>query len=136
MPGQRVCKDCGVVTKRGLNYPGPRCRSHHLLVTKQRKAVKHEAHVQKTFSLRPGEYTKLLEAQGGRCAALGCRARGLARRLATDHDHKLEGRASIRGLLCSNHNHQLFGRFGDDPEFYDWAAAYLRTMPAQKVLEA
>lgn len=78
------------------------------------------------YSLMPEQFAALLVAQDGRCAV--CRAPG---DLHVDHDHGCcpESLRScgkcVRGLLCSNCNNGL-GRFGDDPDRLDKAAAYLR----------
>lgn len=53
--------------------------------------------------LAPGEYERMLEAQGGGCAI--CGSPGKTRRLHVDHDHRT-GR--IRGLLCHVHNRRLW----------------------------
>lgn len=127
------CIDCQPGTSRPIKGL-KRCASHLRAEKARRSEVAHEKRVQSVYGLKPGDYKKLYEAQGGKCAAHGCRARGLSRRLATDHDHALSGRASVRGLLCVRHNHQLFGVFGDDPEFYLWAYDYLRRPPAQEIL--
>lgn len=78
------------------------------------------------------EYDRMLEAQGGVCAICskgqtaprkgrGKAVRRAAPRLAVDHDH-LSGR--VRGLLCSNCNHRLIGRW-KDPAVLRAAADYL-----------
>lgn len=105
-----------------------------LMVKREQREVQHERRVEQLYGLRPGEYQRLYEAQGGHCAV--CPARGVSRRLAVDHDHKLgmHNRAAVRGLLCRTHNKQ-FGYAHDDPAFFDRCADYLRNPPAREVLK-
>lgn len=62
----------------------------------------------------------MAEVQGGLCAI--CHEPPLNRRLAVDHDHET---GAVRGLLCTACNTTL-GRFNDDPNRFEAAAAYLR----------
>jgi hypothetical protein len=104
------------------------------------RAARHEAYVGKVYGLAPGEYARLLELQGGRCAIPGCRANGTRKRLAVDHDHDLARqhdhpddqacRDCVRGLLCSPHNYDLLGRFAGDLHA---ALAYLDAPPARRL---
>lgn len=112
------------------------CATCQRAVKKERAKAQHEKHVQKTYDLSPGEYDALYEYQGGKCA-LCPNARGISKRLAVDHDHKLEEfmRGSIRGLLCTFCNHELLGRLGDDPRTYEAIAEYLRNPPAQRMFK-
>lgn len=67
------------------------------------------------------EYDRMSAEQGGVCAICN----GLPTRttyLHVDHDHVT---LRIRGLLCDSCNLAL-GKFKDDPEILDRAAAYLR----------
>lgn len=121
------------VPSRAAPHPGPRCATHWRAEKKRRSAASHESRVTDVYGLLPGDYERLYAAQGGRCAIHGCRARGISRRLSVDHDHKLEGRASVRGLLCSDHNSWI-GRAADDPEVFLALAEYLKNPPAVKVL--
>lgn len=136
--GIKICRDCvaeGIKTVRPAPYPGPRCASHDRAVKKARSKATHARRVADVYGLLPGDYEALLEAQGGTCAILHCRAAGGTRRLAVEHDHKLEylGREAVRGLACAVHN-EWIGRAGDDPEVFESIAAYLRNPPARKVL--
>lgn len=136
IPVPPMCKDCraeGVVSFRPTPHPGPRCVTHWRAEKKRRSAVAHEARSIGVYGLLPGDYEALYAAQGGRCAIHGCRAAGGTRRLAVEHDHKLEGRESVRGLVCAVHN-EWIGRAGDDPEVFDSLAEYLRNPPARRVL--
>lgn len=93
---------------------------------KARKEATHDKRTQRVYGLAPGEYQRLYEAQGGRCAILRCRATGTGRRkLAVDHDHKT---GKVRGLICSTHN-QMFADNGDDPEVFQSMANYLKSPP-------
>ena len=84
----------------------------------------------KIYGITMEEYEAIKEAQGGFCF-LCRRARGATTPLQVDHDHALEGRESVRGLLCGRCNNRL-----------GWAEArlpilleYLRNPPARKVLK-
>lgn len=135
------CKDCvaeQVATIRPAPFPGPRCTTHHRRVLKARSRVAHDRRVARTYGLKPGGYELLYVAQGGRCAAEGCRATGKAKRLAVDHDHSCcPGPVScgrcVRGLLCSTHNQQV-GQNRDNPVTFASLAEYLRNPPARRVL--
>lgn len=85
--------------------------------------------IEATYGITADEYQSLYEFQGGRCAI--CRiASGKARRLAVDHDHSLEGRESVRGLLCGPCNFDLLGRH--DKDSLERAIDYLDNPPARK----
>lgn len=136
------CTDCEPGSTRATPYPGPRCTSHHRARLKTRSATSHERAVQARYGLEPGDYQRLYQAQGGRCAANGCRATGASRRLAVDHDHNCPAghprnigcRLCVRGLLCSIHNKQL-GQNRDNPETFRSLAEYLEAPPARMVLQ-
>lgn len=87
--------------------------------------------VQRTYGLEPGDYDRLLAAQGGKCAVLGCRATGRTKRLAVDHNHKT---GEVRGILCGVHN-QLIGYNQDNPDAFRSLADYLENPPARAVLD-
>lgn len=84
----------------------------------QREKRKHRTVAK--YGITLNDYQQLLAEQGGGCAICGESEEGKA--LAVDHCHKS---GCIRGLLCQNCNNGL-GRFGDDPNLLDRAAAYVR----------
>lgn len=108
-------------------------------VKKERTAATHDAYVVKTYGLKPGDYQRLYEAQGGKCGFCG-RATGQRKRLAVDHDHKCcptlpACGKCVRGLACQTCNKIGFGRIArDDPAVLDRGAAYLRHWPSMGVL--
>ncbi|MGW0939070.1 endonuclease VII domain-containing protein [Streptomyces sp. NPDC002666] len=114
---------------RPAPHPGPRCATHWRAEKKRRKAAAHEASVQRTYGLKPGQYEQLYEAQGGTCA-ICTRATGATRRLSVDHNHKTD---EVRGLLCRPCNDML-GHARDDWAFFGRAARYLTNPPAREVL--
>lgn len=81
----------------------------------------------KQYSLTLEIYEAILDTQGGGCAI--CKATEVT--ICVDHDHACcparfySCGKCIRGLLCNNCNNGL-GRFDDDPERLEQAAAYLR----------
>lgn len=97
----------GIQTLRPTPHPGPRCVTHHRQAVKARKASRHEAHVQATYGLEPGEYKKLYDFQDG-CCYICRRARGISKNLAVDHDH-ISGLP--RGLCCTTCNRVLLGQY-------------------------
>lgn len=141
---ERRCVDCeaqGVETKRPAPYGGPRsarCATHHRELKKRRSARAHELRVENSFGITAAEYQEIYVAQGGVCFV--CRkARGIAKRLAVDHDHdrcgdhdpKVGCRDCVRALLCGPCN-QMLGRC--DIEAFERAIVVLADAPAQKVL--
>ena len=131
---RRLCARCGnpLSAERASKKYCYRCE---ITVRREQKEAAHDKRVEKLYGLKPGEYRKLLSAQGGRCAIYKCKARGVTLALAVDHDHKLglQNRDAVRGLLCKRHNREI-GYAGDDPLVFDSLAAYLRNPPAHEVL--
>lgn len=84
------------------------------------------------FGLTPGEYTSLLDAQGGRCFICG---KAGTERLRIDHDHDMPvGREAVRGLLCNTCNYQRLPLFDESEVMLLRAVQYLREPPAEAVL--
>lgn len=142
MTKPRRCVDCDPDARwpRPAPHPGPRCATHHRAVLKVRKARAHEAYVQATYGLRPGDYDRLYIGQGRRCWICQ-RATGATRRLSVDHDHKAgcghdPGKACrrcVRGLLCRRCN-DLLGHVRDDTDTLYRALWYLSNPPARVIL--
>lgn len=88
-------------------------------------------HELKPYRITPNEYDAILDAQGGGCAICTKVPKRGEPRLAVDHRH-CDG--LDRGLLCHRCNYQLLGQWGEDPEFYERAAEYLRRPPAVRVI--
>ncbi|MEU3599630.1 endonuclease VII domain-containing protein [Streptomyces sp. NPDC006798] len=110
-------------------FTGPRGRICLPCQKKARSQSAHAARVQSTYGLGPGEYERLLSAQGGVCAV--CR-QSRARRLDVDHCHRT---GIVRGLCCARCNRQLLARgLRDDPVIARAAAAYLENPPAVQIL--
>lgn len=127
-----ACKDCGSTT-RPLPYPGPRCATCNRERKKEVSARNHAKHVEGTYGISGDDYWALLEFQGGKCAICQ-KATGAARRLAVDHDHALEGRESVRGILCSPCNKDVIGRL--DQAGLQRAIKYLDDPPARRFFGA
>lgn len=135
------CKDCKAEReRRGEPEPpksklrriqkdsGGRCASHFLQVRRERKGSAHERRVVKTYGLELGQYNQIYVHQGQVCAICQ-RARGIAKNLAVDHDHK---NGLVRGLLCSRCN-QLLGHLRDDWQAAQRIVNYLLRPPAQQL---
>ncbi len=133
----RTCTGCGNDLSPARIAAGKKtCYYCEIRLKREAKQRAHDRRVEQLYGLRLGEYKKLYEAQGGRCAVKGCHARGVTKNLAVDHDHAigLHDRRAVRGLLCSKHNEWL-GQAADDPEVFESVAAYLRDPPARRVLD-
>lgn len=115
--GKRWCSGCQTMVP--LFY----CRGSRCVACESKAA--HENRVTDQYGLEPGQYDRILEAQGRRCAI--CRGRPISVRLAVDHDHS---HGSVRGLLCSRCNHELLGAAHDSPRLLLRALAYLLAPPA------
>lgn len=126
---RRVCARCK--QNRALRFFKPRGRVCLPCQRGSRKTSGHERRVQRTYGLLPGEYEVLNAAQEGLCAI--CR-QPRNYRLNVDHDHKLLGRESVRGLLCRRCN-KLLAIVGDSSFILDNAANYLERPPARRLLE-
>ena len=75
-------------------------------------------------NLTPEVWNSMFEAQGRRCANLGCRSESPNRKdgkWCTDHDHKT---GKVRGILCQYCNVML-GQAQDDPSRLIGGAKYL-----------
>jgi hypothetical protein len=119
----------------------PRCATHYRAHKAAAKVRAHDTYVRKTYGLSEGEYWRLYEAQGRKCAFPRCRATGKVKRLAVDHDRDMavnvcgherdKGcRNCTRGLLCGPHNWDLMGKFAEDLED---AIAYRDNPPARRL---
>lgn len=126
-PGK--CRDCGAGSNRPAPYPGPRCATHHREKKKADAKRRHDLAVAAKYGGEPGDYDIILAFQDGVCFICR-RAKGIARRLAMDHDHKTGER---RGLLCSPCNRML-GHAHDNPAMFYRAAHYLAFPPAREAL--
>ncbi len=138
MADRKPCKDCGSYTRK-VTPPGPRCATCHREEKKRMSKAAHDRRAVNGFGLKPGEYDKLLAAQGGVCY-LCRRAKGLKRRLAIDHDHACcPGKTScgkcVRGLLCSPCN-DVLAIARDETGYFQRAITYLMYPPARSVLSA
>lgn len=138
--GPAVCKDCRAMPvppgRRPCPYPGPRCATHNYQEKRRKKKAAHDAYVARVYGAERGWYDRMREFQGGRCAICP-RALGTTKRLAVDHDHKLEGteQDAKRGLLCGPCNSML-AHCRDDVEMLLRAVAYLQNPPARRMRES
>lgn len=101
--GERWCADCQWFVP--LFYcSGSICKAHA-------SEKRHAKLLREKYGITPDDYERLLEKQLGVCYV--CRRAPRNKRLAVDHDHELEGPASVRGLLCADNdrgcNHAVLG---------------------------
>ena len=92
-------------------------RQRRVYATPEGKHAKLEAARRYKYGMLPGDYTSLLEAQGGICAI--CQSAMVLPHV--DHCHQT-GR--VRGILCLRCNSGI-GMFGDSPSTVRRAASYL-----------
>jgi hypothetical protein len=142
MSDPKRCKDCVAAAEEFPHLPPPkvwrpvvedsggRCASHWRTEKRRRREAAHEKAVQRTYGLGEGEYARLYEFQGGKCAICQ-RATGKTRRLSVDHDHAT---GAVRGLLCRPCN-TLLGRAGDQIAYFRRAIAYLGVPPYKRMTE-
>ena len=82
--------------------------------------------LQSNHRIKPEQYQRLIDQQGGLCAICGADGK-----LFIDHDHlccPMKGKACgkcIRGLLCHMCNTAI-GLFRDDPEIMESAIKYIK----------
>jgi hypothetical protein len=115
---QRICKACSAEqAQRYRTSPNGRAR-----VLKASLVFNLRSH----FGLTQKTYMAMHTAQSGLCAICkkpeSASRLGTTRRLGVDHDHVTN---EVRELLCEACNHGI-GKFRDDPELLEAAAAYLR----------
>jgi hypothetical protein len=152
---QRICKDCltecraipniseiralQLAKRRPATEPGPRCVTHSRAEKKRVRLVNAQRYINTTYEMPPHIYDAIYEFQGGMCPICQ-QAKGISKRLAVDHDHRVPGCTHApdrgcekcwRGLLCSRCNSGI-AWFG--PERLRRALAYYEDPPAQKVL--
>jgi hypothetical protein len=81
------------------------------------------------MGLTEEQYSRVLAAQGGRCAI--CRVKAGRKLFHADHDHKT---GVFRGLLCSWCNHRLLGGARDSIDLLRQALGYMESPPAPAVV--
>lgn len=124
-----ACLRCkGTLTKARVSKRKRTCYRCEVEARREGAERAREARYLRTYGLLPGEYQRIYELQGGRCAICP-RSKGLRKRLAVDHDHAT---GLIRGLLCTVCN-RFLGHIRDDPAAGVAITEYLRNPPAQRV---
>lgn len=106
------------------------------------RACMKNTHLFQKYGITLVEFIAIYNHQQGKCAIcqreLGAYQALLPNkgRMEVDHDHRLKGKASVRGLLCGGRwagcNRKL-GRI-DNPEWLKSAAHYVEVPPAQNLL--
>lgn len=100
------------------------------------RRISRSSTLKQRYGITAQDYNRMLASQNGVCAVCGNpetrKKRGGTIRLAVDHCHKT---GKVRGLLCSRCNLSI-GRFEDDPELLEKAAAYLKATSAACSSEA
>ena len=101
--GQRYCKECSKLYKRGRHDPNSRNRR-----------------LKRTYGISQEDYTKMFEDQGGVCAICSDSCSTFDN-LCVDHDHTT---GQVRGLLCKSCNIAL-GEFKDNISLLQAAIDYV-----------
>lgn len=104
-------------TSRGRKFAVTNC-------TECQKGIANENHVLRNYGITLKDYDKMLKEQNGECWICGIKTPGGNGRFHIDHDHKINGKKGIRGLLCMNCN-RLLGHAKDDIEILAKAITYL-----------
>lgn len=130
------CKDCTaeaaqgvVVGSRPAPHPGPRCSTHHFRRRKGTKKNQHERYVQRVYGLGEGDYDRIYEFQGGKCA-LCRRSTGVSKRLAVDHDHDT---GLAYGELCGPCNKDVLGWSRREIAYFERCIEYLKNPPCRQL---
>lgn len=115
---------------RPAPYPGPRCFTHNHAVVKARKARRHERHVVRTYrGVGPGDYERIWEHQGRRCAICGRRLH-TTKKGALEHDHRLDWPSGVTCAVCND----FLGYIARDPLVALALFRYLVDPPAWHVI--
>lgn len=128
--GFRHCRKCD--QNRALKFFAPRGRVCKPCQRGRGRLAARSVRLVEQYGITEADYAALLAAQGGACAICGGTRR---KNLDVDHDHKLEGRASVRGLLCARCNRQILRHARDDAALLRAAASYIDNPPARSVLK-
>lgn len=120
----RSCKACMGARSKAWHkaHPGYSAMKHR--EGRLKDPVRYKDYGRKrNYGLAPGEFDRLLAAQGGRCAICGSdHPNGRpGHTFAVDHDHTT---GAVRGILCAKCNHGL-GQFHDSKELLSKAIDYL-----------
>ncbi len=141
---QEHCKRCDIfLTKSNQWMPKKKTYAYMCKICFRDAASKtsRDSMLLKHYGLTSPEYDKILEAQGGACYICKKTPAPGQNKLSVDHRHVLKDkqqnprdtRKRVRGLLCWHCNAAL-GKFKDSVELLEAAAAYLKEVPAQQIL--
>lgn len=111
---RKICNRCrGDLQKYRANFPEENARRTRDWIKQnpeKARETQRRANLKRTYGITVEQYDELLEKQNHACAVCKRPTSDFPRRLAVDHNHK-EG--FIRGLLCTNCNHRVVGRYRD-----------------------
>lgn len=147
-----VCRRCGVIVTDHNRHPSHvrmglrRCKACHKVITKAWAAAhketvragarrrtqrrirsyspeqKRDYHLRMNYGLTSGEFSRMLDEQGQRCANPGCRTSAPKPGWHVDHNHET-GR--VRAVLCAECN-RLLGAARESEAVLLGAVEYLR----------
>lgn len=83
-----------------------------------------ENYIFRNYGISLKDYDKMLIDQSGKCKICGTKTPKGRGRFHIDHNHKINGKKGIRGLLCQQCN-MMLGNAKDNPDTLIAAAHYL-----------
>lgn len=107
--------------KKWSNANPEKIKEYQKRSSAKRKNARQDYHIKKRYGLSRADYSAMLEAQGGLCAANGCSETLFGGKLCVDHDHAT---GKVRGLLCHGCNLAL-GKVHDSVEKLKGLISYL-----------
>lgn len=107
----------------------PRCATDYRHFRDHTKVNAHESRVRRVYGLGAGDYDRLYQHQGGTCA-LCQRSRGIAKKLAVDHDHDT---GLAYGLLCGPCNKDVMGWSRRQIAYFRRCIDYIDNPPARQL---
>lgn len=141
---RKHCKRCDVLLTVDNKYIPPKGKHVYMCKTCQTTAATQTARdsmLVRGYGITSPEYEAILEAQGGACYICRKIPKPGQNKLSVDHQHVKKDkkqnprhtRKRVRGLLCWHCNAAL-GKFKDSIPLLEAAAAYLKELPAQQIL--
>ena len=88
-------------------------------------AYDRDKYLRRKYGISLRNYNGMMRRQKNRCEICGKHQRDEKRAFAVDHNHKLKGSKSVRGLLCNYCNSRVLKYLGDEDKRAIGLANYL-----------